>query len=461
MAELNYKERTINARIVYYGPGMSGKTTNIQILHQHAQPARRGHLVSVDTAQDRTIMFDVLPLKIAAFRGLSLKIHLVAVPGQPMYAAVRRLALKDVDALVFVADSAVERQSENLACLEELVANLAHHHHDSATLPLVLQYNKRDLLDAAPVRAMDSLLNTRKTVACPAVAFRGEGVAETFAAVLTLTVKELARRFGLADVPGAETTPEWSASAVQEIFGKSSLVDPAAPDRGADAERRTVHLELPADMIAGEQRDARTNEALVESYAEAAATLTQDAERLREERDLAQRRLADLLEVIDAAQTARTFPPGAARYPLLATILDGLARELDSAHASILFRAPDGGLRPAALRGLQRDPLRSDAAAARRLQDFLADTLPKWHDASQDPALSAALAANDPPLGSVVAVALRTGLNDTALGLALFYQRPSAAPPRWESLKHLGALARALVLFVDLFVTGADDREGS
>src|SRR5689334_651999 len=90
MAELNYKERTIQARIVYYGPGMSGKTTNVQVLHQHAQPARRGHLVSVDTAQDRTIMFDLLPLKISAFHGLNLKVHLVAVPGQPMYAAVRK-----------------------------------------------------------------------------------------------------------------------------------------------------------------------------------------------------------------------------------------------------------------------------------------------------------------------------------------------------------------------------------
>src|SRR5688572_8142829 len=101
MADLNYKDRTITARIVYYGPGMSGKTTNIQVLHEHARPGRRGHLVSVDTAQDRTIMFDLLPLKIAAFHGLDLKLHLVAVPGQAMYAAVRRLALKDVDAVVF------------------------------------------------------------------------------------------------------------------------------------------------------------------------------------------------------------------------------------------------------------------------------------------------------------------------------------------------------------------------
>src|SRR5687767_6391692 len=103
MAELRHKEKTISVKIVYYGPGMSGKTTNIQVLHQHAGGTRRGELVSVNTAQDRTIMFDLLPIKVAAFRGLDLKVQLVAVPGQPMYAAIRKLALKDVDALVFVA----------------------------------------------------------------------------------------------------------------------------------------------------------------------------------------------------------------------------------------------------------------------------------------------------------------------------------------------------------------------
>jgi signal recognition particle receptor subunit beta len=455
MAELNYKERTIKARVVYYGPGMSGKTTNIQILHQHAQPDRRGHLVSVDTAQDRTIMFDLLPLKVAAFHGLNLKVHLVAVPGQPMYAAVRRLALKDVDGLVFVADSAIERQAENLTCLEEMTTNLADLRPE---LPLVLQYNKRDLPDVAPLAAMESLLNKRKTLTHPAVAIRGEGVAETFAAILTLVVKDLARRY-LLTKGGAESDPEWSTEAMREIFGKPSLAA-AAPDSGAGAERRTVHLDLnlPADLAAGERQNARTSEALVESYAEAAAALTQDAERLREERDLAQRRLADVLEVLRAAATS---PPGGARNPLLAAILDSLVRELDAPHASLLIRAPDGDLRTAVLHGLERDPLSQFAAP--RLQDFLKDTVPKWHDANQDLVLGGILKANEPPLGSVISAVLRTGPDASPLGLVLFYHGPFAPPPRWECIKHVGVLAQALALFVNPLATGdtGDDWEAS
>src|SRR5262252_5925213 len=125
MAELRHKDRTIAIKIVYYGPGMSGKTTNIQVLHERASAGRRGELVSVNTAQDRTIMFDLLPIKVAAFRGLDLKVQLVAVPGQAMYAAIRRLALRDVDSVVFVADSAADRQDENAASLKEMVANLS------------------------------------------------------------------------------------------------------------------------------------------------------------------------------------------------------------------------------------------------------------------------------------------------------------------------------------------------
>jgi mutual gliding-motility protein MglA len=454
MADINYKDRTINARIVYYGPGMSGKTTNIQVLHEHARPTRRGHLVSVDTAQDRTIMFDLLPLKIAAFHGLDLKVHLVAVPGQTMYAAVRRLALRDVDAVVFVANSAPKHQDENSAALAELIANLSNLGSNSASMPLVLQYNKRDLPDALPIASMDRTLNARRTISQAAVAIRGEGVLETFAAILTLTVQDLARRYHLAEVGIAEPPQEWSAGALREVFGTSSLALPDSAEGGAAAERRTVHLELPVDVVSGERRDARTNEALVESYAEAAVALTEDAQRLRDERDQAQRRLADVLGVLE---TARMLAPGRPQDPLVAAILDSLAREVDTLYASVLIRASSGDLMTAALRGLSLEPLLAHAQAVPLLQEFQRTTVPKWHDAGQDPTLGSILTANDPALGSVVSVPLRTR-DDTPIGLALLYQTRSASPPRWETLKQVGVLARVLGQLLDPSALGSTDQ---
>src|SRR5262249_1728156 len=169
MVELSQRDRTIKVKIVYYGPAVGGKTTNIQVLHQHALAARRGELVSINSAQDRTILFDLLPLKAAGFRGFDLKLQLLAVPGQAMYAATRRLVLKGADALVFVANSATDRWQENIQSFREMTQNLLNHQLDPASLPLVLQYNKRDLPDITPIDHMDRALNARKVDAIPAV----------------------------------------------------------------------------------------------------------------------------------------------------------------------------------------------------------------------------------------------------------------------------------------------------
>jgi signal recognition particle receptor subunit beta len=442
MAELNHKDRTIGTRIVYYGPGMSGKTTNVQVLHEHAQTARRGELVSVNTALDRTIMFDLLPLKVAAFRGLDLKVQLVAVPGQEMYAAVRKLALRDVDALVFVASSAADRQDENVASLKEMFANLTARAVDVASLPLVIQYNKRDLPDAVPIEAMDRVLNARQAIAVPSIAIRGEGVLETFAAVLTLTVADLTRRYRLSDSGRGQSVEEWSAAAVQEIFGAQALASPRATGSGAG--RQTVRIALPPDVASADRIDARTNEALVESYAQAAVALTADAEQVREERDLAQKRLGDVLQLLDAA---RTLAPGAPRDPLLGLLLASLAQEVDTEHASLLVPAPNRSVRAAALLGLEEDPLLRQPEVLPRLHGLLLTSAPRWHETDHDPALRDVLAAAQPPHGSVISVPVGTGTEP--LGVALLYRGRSAPPPRRETLKHLATLARLLAQFLE------------
>jgi mutual gliding-motility protein MglA len=447
MAELRHKERTIGTKIVYYGPGMSGKTTNIQVLHEYASTSRRGELVSVNTAQDRTIMFDLLPMKVAAFRGLDLKVQLVAVPGQAMYAAIRRLALKDVDAIVFVGNSAPENQEENATSLKELLANLARLPGDAASLPMVLQYNKRDLPGAVPIQVMDKSLNARHVPAMPAVAIRGEGVLETFTTILTLTVTDLARRYKLTDLGRNQSIEDWAAAAVQEIFGAAkfgALPQSATPSTGEVPGRRTVRLSLPADVATAERLDARTNEALVESYAQVATALTEDAQAIREERDLAQRRLADVFDVMDAA---RMLKPGASRDPVHAVVLGCLAREADAPRASMLVPGLNQTLRASALHHLERDPILAQPKSMARLQNFLQATTPRWYE-TDDAALHEILAASQPPHGSVISVPLAASPG-SPIGIALLYRPPAAPPPRREALKHLADLSRILGPFLE------------
>ena len=133
MVELNHRDRTIKIKMVYYGPPVGGKTTNLQVLHQHTSGARRGEMVSINSAQDRTILFDLLPLKTPGFRGFDLRLQILAVPGQAMYAATRRLVLKGADSLVFVANSAVDRWDENIQSFREMTQNLLSHQLDPAT----------------------------------------------------------------------------------------------------------------------------------------------------------------------------------------------------------------------------------------------------------------------------------------------------------------------------------------
>src|SRR5574339_1083931 len=170
MVELNHRDRTIKVKVVYYGPPVGGKTTNLQILHRTAAAKRRGELISINSAQDRTILFDLLPLRTPGFRGFDLRLQVLAVPGQAMYSATRRLVLKGADSLVFVANSALDRWEENVQSFREMTENLLAHQLDPSSLPLVIQYNKRDLPEVMATELMDRTLNARKVPAIPAVA---------------------------------------------------------------------------------------------------------------------------------------------------------------------------------------------------------------------------------------------------------------------------------------------------
>jgi signal recognition particle receptor subunit beta len=193
MSFINYSSREINCKVVYYGPGLCGKTTNLQFIYSKTNPDVKGKMISLATETERTLFFDFLPLALGEIRGFKTRFHLYTVPGQVFYDASRKLILKGVDGVVFVADSQVERMEANLESLDNLKINLQEQGYDLAGVPLVIQYNKRDLPNAAPVEEMRRLLNPGGAPDFEAAATSGEGVFETLKAVARGVLSDLKR----------------------------------------------------------------------------------------------------------------------------------------------------------------------------------------------------------------------------------------------------------------------------
>ncbi|HEB87996.1 MAG TPA: gliding-motility protein MglA [Deltaproteobacteria bacterium] len=183
MSFINYSSREINCKIVYYGPGLCGKTTNLQHIYLKTNPDVKGKMISLATETERTLFFDFLPLALGEIRGFKTRFHLYTVPGQVFYDASRKLILKGVDGVVFVADSQIERMEANLESLDNLKVNLKEQGYDLDKIPYVIQYNKRDLPNAAPLEEMRKLCNPTGAPEFEACATTGEGVFETLKAV--------------------------------------------------------------------------------------------------------------------------------------------------------------------------------------------------------------------------------------------------------------------------------------
>jgi len=196
MSFINYASREINCKVVYYGPGLCGKTTNLQFIYAKTNPDLKGKMISLATETERTLFFDFLPLALGQIRGFKTRFHLYTVPGQVFYDASRKLILKGVDGVVFVADSQIERMEANLESLDNLRVNLGEQGYDLAKVPYVIQYNKRDLPNAAPLDEMQRLLNPSAAVEYEACATVGKGVFETLKAVakgVLTDLKKMAR----------------------------------------------------------------------------------------------------------------------------------------------------------------------------------------------------------------------------------------------------------------------------
>lgn len=223
MSLINYASREINCKLVYYGPGLGGKTTNLEYIYEKVAPASKGKMISLATETERTLFFDFLPVDLGTIRGFKTRFHLYTVPGQVYYNASRKLILKGVDGVVFVADSQIERMEANLESMQNLYDNMLQHGYDLTRLPFVIQYNKRDLPNAAPVAELQQNLNPgwpvedaarqrmtpdpdrpgeylveqvegtwmERVPYFEAVALRGDGVFDTLRAVSKLVLKTL------------------------------------------------------------------------------------------------------------------------------------------------------------------------------------------------------------------------------------------------------------------------------
>src|SRR5437870_13085920 len=193
MSLVNYAAREITCKIVYYGPGRSGKTSNLHYIYNQVPADRRGSMVSLATQTDRTLFFDFLPLDLGSISGFTTRFQLYTVPGQVYYATTRKLVLQGADGVVFVADSQSRQLAENIESLQDLHANLADEGHDPRTIPLVMQYNKRDLPagEISAIADLDGTLNFRGVPHFSATAITGSGVFETLRSISSLVLSRL------------------------------------------------------------------------------------------------------------------------------------------------------------------------------------------------------------------------------------------------------------------------------
>ena len=450
MVEFNRQERTIRVKIAYYGPAVGGKTTNLKVLYDRARQGRRGEFVSVNSQQDRTILCDLLPLKSSGFMGYDLRFQLAAVPGQAIYAPARRVVLRGSDGVVFVANSALDRWHENQQCYRELQGHLLAQQLDPATIPMVMQYNKRDLPDVMEFDALNRGLNVRRCPHFGAVATRGEGVLETFTSIIQLTLEDLSRRHPAIALPPGQTLEEWAQQAVAAMFGE---VRPAAAageedlvtvelsgDALSSSEASTRHLlklSMPEELAHGTP-DARSSDVLAESYAQASTELGERVNDLREERNVARAQLAELKVALELAEQ----PAGEGEIEDRAQrILTILMRASEASNASLLLTTTDPP-QVLVLPPLVSDPLARTSWGAVHLHELRDLKEARLEEGAQIAELKAALAETEPLFESVALVPLRSA--ERVLALAILYYRPHMALPRAEVLEHVGFLGRLL-----------------
>src|SRR5688572_21987242 len=246
MVQFNFSERTIKAKVVYYGPAQSGKTTNLEQVHRLTDPEGNNRLISLNTAQDRTLFFDLLPFSLGGIAGYDFKVQLYTVPGQVQYNATRRVVLAGADAVVFVADSRKGMQKENVQAFENMKVNLLANRLVPEKVPFVVQFNKQDLPDLQTTDEMGRALNPWKRPFFPAVAANGDGVLETFGAIVEQMLSSIAIKYNLKEKGlDPDRVPELVANAFREVMKKAAQAPPPPRDQPPPPPAKVVMVQPP------------------------------------------------------------------------------------------------------------------------------------------------------------------------------------------------------------------------
>jgi len=248
MVSINYSAREVCCKIVYYGPGLSGKTTNLQYVHAKVPTNTRGNLISLATEADRTLYFDFLPINIGTINGFAAKFQLYTVPGQVYYNATRKLVLRGVDGIVFVADSQPDKMEENLESLVNLEENLREYGYDINELPVVIQFNKRDLPGVLPVSQLNAKLNSRSWPWFEASATVGNGVFDTLKLIIKLVLEKAKGASAAKPRAGAAMPTDPALS----LRGQASTAtpEPLTPSVAAAAAKPAEPVVLPPEPVA-------------------------------------------------------------------------------------------------------------------------------------------------------------------------------------------------------------------
>ena len=267
MASINYAAREISVKIVYYGPGLSGKTTNLQVIHKKVPPEYKSDMVSLATETDRTLFFDFLPLDLGTIKGFSTKFQLYTVPGQVYYNATRKLVLRGVDGIIFVADSAPDKIQEGLESFQNLEDNLAEYGYQRENIPIVIQYNKRDLPNALPLDKLDKIINKYHSPYNEAIANKGKGVFESLKIMGKCVIDNLNTKYSTTS-RGSDYGAPAAARATAAAAARATTPVPVRPPPPLSAAPRSVSQQpLPRTIS---QKPVAVNDPFLDNYQDVA-----------------------------------------------------------------------------------------------------------------------------------------------------------------------------------------------
>ena len=435
MSVVNLREKSIHAKVVYYGPPLGGKTTSLKHIHRVMDPERRTNLISLNTDRDRTLFFDFLPIGLGRIGDFSLKIQGFTVPGQVKYLLTRRYVLRGADAVVFVADSRESERDSNRASLEDLRANLAVNGLDYGSIPLVLEYNKRDEKALLAVEEMDRLLNDRKVPRFETVATAGTGVFEAFAAVAASMVERICVEYRIG---GGKDVAAAVRASLLKIHGSPASHRKEKPDEGPAREGDSVVVVEDTAAGAGELGAEQLLERALATNMRVAELLTE----VQEARSELEARVAEMMALYRVGSAAAATLD---EDRVVATVVEGAAEALGVDHASILLRdEEDGSLRERGVHGFLYDPLIAGSATPDGMPAVMellasADPVPVTEEGPSG--ILEAIRDREPTVRAALAAPLR--VREESRGLLVVYYAGPGQDPGPAAVRFLGALAAA------------------